>query len=150
MGMLIKDGTPIGGSSNNARDIKYDKTNSGLSAGNVQEAIDEVNSNLPEFTKITELGGRFANGWGQNGHNFYEKVNGINHLHLSIRNGVLTDGTYILQGEPFTTSHASIGALFGFNSDLILNGYYQVGAEGIRIYNVKDKNNLWGEIYWMD
>ena len=47
MGMLIKNGSPIGGSSNNANAIKYDNSSSGLSAGNVQAAIDEVSSKKP-------------------------------------------------------------------------------------------------------
>ena len=48
MGKIIKKGVPYGGSSDNARSIKYDNTDSDLQATNVQDAIDELNSTLED------------------------------------------------------------------------------------------------------
>ena len=42
MGKIIRKGVVYGGANNNANDIKYDNTNSGLSAENIQAAIDEI------------------------------------------------------------------------------------------------------------
>lgn len=46
MGMLIKKGIPYSGSSNSAKNIKFDNKNSELTSGNVQTAIDELSEKV--------------------------------------------------------------------------------------------------------
>ena len=50
MGVIMKKGVPYCGTSNNANAIKYDNSKSKLNAGNAQDAIDELNSNLNKWT----------------------------------------------------------------------------------------------------
>jgi CO dehydrogenase/acetyl-CoA synthase epsilon subunit len=55
MGIIINDGLPYGGSSNNANCIKYDNSTSGMEAGNLQDAVDEINSNLFKYAKSADI-----------------------------------------------------------------------------------------------
>ena len=73
MGRLIKDGIPFTGSSGSADMVKYDNTNSGLTALTAQDAIDEVNVNLnhrPVNNNIL-INSNFANPVNQRGQTEY-------------------------------------------------------------------------------
>lgn len=50
------------GGASSAEDVSYDNTTSGLEADNVQDAIDEVNSNLGEYTTSEKVVGKWING----------------------------------------------------------------------------------------
>ena len=52
MGRIIKNGVAYGGSSSKASSTTYDNSTSGLSATNVQGAVDELDNNLSEYIKI--------------------------------------------------------------------------------------------------
>lgn len=68
MGTIIKNGVPYSGSSNpNAADVPYSNSTSGLSATNVQAAIDETMAKMPVLhiftvTATTTASGAFATG----------------------------------------------------------------------------------------
>ena len=49
MGQLIKKGIPYSGSSNSAKNIKFDNKNSELTSGNVQTAIDELSEKVDDL-----------------------------------------------------------------------------------------------------
>ena len=59
MGIIMKDGHQYGagGIVEQAEDISYDNTSSGLSATNVQGALDEVKSGLIDITNYTDITG---------------------------------------------------------------------------------------------
>ena len=56
MGRIIKNGVPYGGSGNKAQNISYDNSGSGLNAGNVQAAVDEL-TNVVDESIQEALGG---------------------------------------------------------------------------------------------
>ena len=125
MGMLIKDGTPIGGSSNNARDIKYDKTNSGLSAGNVQEAINEINKKIPKIKS------------------------GVFTSNEVIEKGVEKKYT-ITFDEPFETSPVVVCTTMN-NAFIVQLSKDEVSKNGFSIYayNAKTASNHFLGIHWI-
>ena len=49
MGKIIRNGIPYSGSSNSARSINYDNTNSGLEATTAQAAVDELNKKIEDI-----------------------------------------------------------------------------------------------------
>ena len=49
MGKIIRNGIPYSGSSNSARSINYDNTNSGLEAQTAQAAVDELNKKIADI-----------------------------------------------------------------------------------------------------
>ena len=49
MGKIIRNGIPYSGSSNSARSINYDNTNSGLEAQTAQAAVDELNKKIQDI-----------------------------------------------------------------------------------------------------
>lgn len=65
MGIIMKNGIAYGASSDEAFNISYDNTKSGLSSSNIQNAIDEVSEKLsessgkkePDNTRIAYLTG---------------------------------------------------------------------------------------------
>lgn len=56
MGIIMKDGYQYGvGGIEQADDISYDNTQSGLTATNVQEAVDELNAGLMMFPNYSDV-----------------------------------------------------------------------------------------------
>lgn len=107
MGMLIKDGSPIGGSSNNANAIKYDNSTSGLQAGNVQGAVDEMNDKILNTAINTPLATILVNLTTESDiNNYYDTVSNTlpldtkytRYVNHTIAHSVLGGGIYVLEG----------------------------------------------------
>lgn len=56
MGKIMKNDIPYGGSSGNASSVKYDNTTSGLQAGNVQGAVDEITNSFRDYNNEQIVG----------------------------------------------------------------------------------------------
>ena len=61
MGKLMRNGVPYSGSTDSAKHIKFDPTNTALSGTNVQHVIEEISSKLTEQSSTisdlrTEIG----------------------------------------------------------------------------------------------
>ena len=76
-----------GGGGGTAADVSYDNTSSGLSASNVQTAIDEVNTDANNFHKVTSITVS-TTGWtqdttSQSGTTLYKKSISLNHVYAN-------------------------------------------------------------------
>lgn len=130
-----------GGGGGTAADITYDNTSSGLTASDVQDAIDETVEDMVNKHKVTTLSVA-TTGWttdttSQSGTTLYKKQVSLNHVYASPSVDIGSSGVLPTTAEQeaydliqYCTVDTAIPCLYLYASDIPTDGFY-INCEGV-------------------